>query len=147
MFSRRIKKLWMMRAILFIFGYLLVSFLIRVQHYGVQRDFTPQQSREYNRIFADSEKIRKSNLAGKETQFLLHENHLKLRKIVESAPYVDWSQYVAKWLGWRIWPINKENIITPLDTMGVGGYDEYFKFLEDYKIWKAKKDAKNAKNS
>jgi len=155
------------------FCILFLVFTTRAVHFGTKRNFTYQHRAEFAKIEkerddaldklncnakelmkeyrADASKSKRDSILTakeqlrKEEWFINYDYQTKFQKIVQSAKYVDWSQDVMKWLGWRWFSINKEFQVTPLSFMG--GYTKYLKMVEEYEKWKAKKRVTDEKNS
>lgn len=88
---------------------LFLFFHARVQSYSVQRDFTASEVREL--AVLDEKLINLKNKKFKNfDDFKFEKMDIKeqQKSIISNSSYKDWSQDVAKALGFEIWQVNRE---------------------------------------
>jgi len=106
----RVQKLYygfLFTCIVFIslFGW----FLITANSYGMKHDLSFLQSQQIATLKQMRQTINGKNTIEQDTRRMIIDN--KINKIFAAAPYVHWTQYVAKWTGSRFFKIHYENII------------------------------------
>ncbi len=92
-----------------IFIILFMWFLITANSYGMKHDLSFLQSQQIATLKQMRQTINGKNTIEQDARRMIINN--KINKIFAAAPYVHWTQYVAKWTGSRFFKIHYENII------------------------------------
>lgn len=118
--------------------FLMVLFLMfhaRVMRFDVQRNYTPAELKQYSLLTEDLKKHDASKFnTWRDRDYSRQIIVEKMNRVIAGAKYVDWSQYVAKRLGWRMYNINREFKIFPWQLPF--GQDGYRRSIADFEKWK-----------
>lgn len=118
---------------------LFLFFHARVMEFGVKRDFSSIQLQDLA-VFKERLKKHDSlNFATWEDRtYSRFEIIDERQKYISQVKYLDWSQDAAKWLGWRIYNVNREFKIIPYKL--TFGRDGYYETMARRKAWKENKN-------